>query len=101
MINTNYQVRTARLEQIPAWCISEASGFAAFVSALALAEMENKWLRISAAQQKALFGFVPFGKRAILSNGNTVRVAKTVCFGADLDEQIFTASNFPKAEGGA
>lgn len=100
MINTHYQIRTARLEQIPAWCISGARGFAAFVSALALAEMENKWLRISAAQQRALFGFVPFGKRAILSDGNTVRAAKSICFGTDLDEQVFTVSNFPKEEGG-
>lgn len=94
MTSTQSQVRKASIEQLPSWAISETGDFASFVSALALAGMENRWVRISAKQQRQFFGFAPFGKRAVLSDGNTIRVLKIVSFGADIDERVFSRSDF-------
>jgi hypothetical protein len=89
MQNTRHLTRNATIQTIPAWACS-GKGFAAFMSALALADLEGKWVRISATQQMDFFNSAPFGKRAIFSDGVTVRAIRQVCFGADIDEQTFS-----------
>jgi hypothetical protein len=51
-----------------------------------LAGLDGRWLRLPAAQQRAIFGANLFGKKKILidtDNQGVVHYAFSVCFGTD------------------
>lgn len=62
-----------------------------FFSALALADLEHQWIRLRAKDQRCLLGCVPFGRCAIWSDGSSVYVFRSVCFGTDYETTTFTA----------
>src|SRR6185295_5583512 len=52
-------------------------------SAFELAGLWQNYARLTAASQRLVFGFVPFGKAAIYVGQDGIRAKKTVCFGTD------------------
>ena len=57
-----------------------------FFEAIGFSDLEDVYIRVSAADQRRYFGCVPFGKCAIMvSPTGTVRLIKTKCFGTDQD----------------
>ena len=75
--------RSASFAVVPDWVKPAVADVATFFSALALMGIEGEWVRLRAADQRALIGCVPFGQCAIRSNGDTVEVFRSVCFGTD------------------
>jgi hypothetical protein len=71
---------------IPAWAKpKKADRYTAFEAA-ALLGFQDQWVRMSAADQRALLGFAVFGKRAFRINDNgTIDVIRSTCFGADYE----------------
>ena len=67
---------------IPDWAIGEP-GVCSFAAAIALAGMEGKWFRLSAATQRKLLGYSVFGKVSILCDGMSVTTRRSACFGMD------------------
>lgn len=55
-------------------------------SVLGFCGLADKWIRISAADQRRYFGRVPFGKCALkISDAGVIRLMKTKAFGRDWD----------------
>jgi hypothetical protein len=86
--------RSATVAVIPSWVIptGKPDGMD-FFAAIALAGLENVWIRLSAADQRALVGYKAFGNRAIKSDGSSVEAFRSVCFGTDGDIQHFSAAD--------
>lgn len=59
-------------------------------TAFALNNIFNKGVRLTAKSQRAIFGFVPFGKATILVNNSGISAVKKCCFGTDFNEIIKT-----------
>lgn len=79
------------------WVFGEQKDAAAFAAAMKLMDLEDRWIRIRAEDQRQLFGFVPFGKRLVNvasqakdPDGFILRVSRKVCFGTDHDTAYFT-----------
>lgn len=71
---------------VPDWVVNEIKDGPAMASALALAELEDKWLRLSAADQNKLVGYAVFGKKAIYIDSTSpseVRIMHSAAFGTD------------------
>lgn len=77
------KARSAKFADIPDWVKPLAPDVGSFFAALALLNLEGQWIRLRAADQRALIGCVPFGQCAINSDGSTVQVFRSVCFGTD------------------
>ena len=70
-----------------------------FFSAIALAGMEHRPIRLSAATQRALLGYPVFGKRVITVNGDKGTVSCTVSrgFGMDYEQAYYTRATVQSA----
>lgn len=77
---------------IPDWTYTDKTpGALTFFESIALAGLEEKTIRISAKDQRALLGFVVFGKRAIfVRNTGVVESYIKVCFGTDYEYSEYT-----------
>ena len=79
---------------IPSWAIEENAGIYGLATALALTNNEEKWVKIRAADQRKLFGYVPFGKRSIGLFDGQLQTMETVCFGTDCNWRPVYAAEF-------
>lgn len=75
---------------IPTWALSNHQDGGALASALSLAELENRWVRLSADTQRKIVGYPVFGKQMIYSDGTSVRVHRSVAFGTDSDVREYS-----------
>lgn len=80
---TTERPRSADYVEIPDWALPIRPDVAGFLSAIALAGLEGGWFRLRATTQRALLGRAPFGACAIKSDGNSIEVFRSVCFGTD------------------
>ena len=87
---TSSNPRSAEVVELPDWTIPSNADVDGFFSALALADLEGGWIRLSAATQKAFFGCAQFGKRAIKSDGMSLKVYRSMCFGTDGECMSYT-----------
>lgn len=72
------------LETIPDWAIdSDARDRHTISAAFELAGLTGKRVRLAAASQRALFGYVMFGKRQIRVASDGIHGQRTACFGTD------------------
>lgn len=75
---------------VPEWIDHKGDyDFINFFEVMALLNIENVWLRMSAEDQRKLFGVALFGKKQfmVVSSGE-VRVSWKTCFGNDAEEVI-------------
>lgn len=85
--------RSASFVQVPEWVKPAKPDVASFFSALCLAGLEGDgYFRLTAADQRALLGCVPFGQCSLKSDGSTIRVSRSVCFGTDAEISTYTGS---------
>ena len=71
---------------IPAWAIPKKADRYTFYETMALLNLENKWIRLSAAMQRALLGANVFGKQQFMVNDmGVVTVSRSSCFGMDCE----------------
>jgi hypothetical protein len=76
----------AKFETLPDWTIDpDHQDGAALASALRLAGLTEKWVRLTAETQRKVLGYPVFGKRAIYASAGDVRIVRSVCFGLDFD----------------
>jgi hypothetical protein len=78
--------RTAKITftELPQWTLTAKAGVLSFFEAIALADLEGKWIRLSADTQKALLGSNVFGKQEFRVNTDgTVDVSRSTAFGMD------------------
>lgn len=84
--------RSATFAEIPDWVKPATPDVPGFFSAICLASLEGQWFRLRVADQRALLGCAPFGKSALRSDGASVTITRTVCFGTDWDEHELHAA---------
>jgi hypothetical protein len=89
--------RSAVYVVLPDWVKPARPDVAAFFSALALAGLEGGYIRLRAADQRALLGCVPFGACAMKSDGSSLTLCRSVCFGTDWETCTLTAAELAKA----
>ena len=84
---------------IPPWTFEgKTPGKYTFFEAIALAELENKPLRLDTATQRALLGSSVFGKRLIVVDGSGfVTCSVSLAFGLDFDEATYSANVIQEA----
>jgi hypothetical protein len=71
---------------VPAWAKPKKADRYTLFEAAALLGFEGRWVRMSAADQRALLGFAVFGKRAFRVNADgIVEVIRSTCFGSDYE----------------
>lgn len=88
--------RESTVAVIPEWACGEGD-FASVVTAIHLADLEGKWFRLSAANQRQLFGGkAPLGKKAVKSDGSKLEIFKSQCFGMDFDIYTITQETYEK-----
>ena len=69
---------------IPAWTMPAAAGALSFFETIALAGLEGQWVRLSAADQRAILGSNVFGKQAFrVKPEGDVEVMRKTAFGMD------------------
>lgn len=96
--------KSAVVISLPDWVKpDQANSSGALYEAAALMGIENKWVRMSAADQRALMGFPVFGRQAFMvREDGIVEVARSTCFGADFEKaeystaKVFTAARNSK-----
>lgn len=77
-------------EEIPAWAVEPADRSRYTVAAaFHLAGLTDKWVRLTAASQRLVFGAVLFGKCLMRATCNGLGISRTVCFGTDAVGIIF------------
>lgn len=82
--------RTIQLNdaEIPAWTYAECDqSIYTLVSAIALAGLEDKWIRLSADLQRKLCGFAIFGKQLFcIRKDGTFTVTNKCAYGKDFND---------------
>lgn len=72
--------------EMPIWTLTAKPGVLSFFEAIALAGFEGKWIRLSAATQKALLGSNVFGRQEFrVTTEGVVEVARSTAFGQDCE----------------
>ena len=73
-----------KVETIPTWAIDpDARDRHAIATAFELAGMAGRWVRLTADTQRAMFGFVMFGRREIKCTADGIKGSRSACFGTD------------------
>ena len=76
--------------EIPAWAIDDASPDRYTVAAaFQLAGLTDRWVRLNAATQRAVFGAYLFGKCSLRLDNDAIHVSRTACFGTDFSDTHF------------
>jgi hypothetical protein len=75
---------------LPAWAMPAAPSRSAIFEVFALAGLEGQWVRLDAAQQRALMGHPVFGRQAfrVMADGE-IEVMRVTCFGADFEAATY------------
>lgn len=78
------------LYTVPAWIDHKGDyDFINFFEVMALLNIENQWVRMSADDQRKLFGVALFGKKQFqVKSSGVVMVCWKTCFGNDAEEVI-------------
>lgn len=78
---------TARYVSLPDWTMPHAGdrNLYSLAAALALAGLENRWIKLTAATQRALIGDARFGKQSVGLFDGQLLVSRSVCYGTDRD----------------
>jgi hypothetical protein len=84
-------------DTIPAWAIDARPSVYNLFSAITLSGLEGRWIRLTAATQRALIGANLFGKAALMFDGVSVRSSVTCCFGTDSHGATWTPEDVRKA----
>jgi hypothetical protein len=75
---------------IPAWAIPAKADRYTLYETFALLKLEGQWVRLSAADQRAVIGHAVFGKQEFRVNADgTVDVRRSACFGLDTEQQNY------------
>jgi hypothetical protein len=78
---------TATTITVPTWAKPAKADRYTLFEAAALLGFQDQWVRMTAADQRALMGFAVFGKRAFKVNDDgTVNVMRSTCFGMDFEQ---------------
>lgn len=73
-----------KFTDVPEWAIDKTrKDGPSMASAFALADLEDQWLRLSSATQRAILGYPVFGKQEILVEDSGVQVRRSAAFGTD------------------
>lgn len=83
-------MKTKSIFTVPSWIESNGKAdFISFFEVMALLDIENRWVRMSAADQRKLFGVCLFGKKQFkVSSSGVVTVGWSCCFGHDFEEVV-------------
>lgn len=77
-------MKTITTETVPAWAIDTTSrNRYTIAAAFKLADLEGKRFRMTADNQRAVFGFAIFGKASIRVTAEGVTASRSVCYGTD------------------
>jgi len=89
---------TIKFQEIAAWAIAEEKDARALFECVALLGLEGKWIRLSAAQQRAIMGANVFGKKEFcIGEDGELRVAHSVAFGQDKEIIYYTLADVQRA----
>lgn len=89
---------TIKFESIPEWTYEgKKPNIYTFFESIALAGLEDKWIRISADDQRKILGYPVFGKREIRVNDGYVESIIKVCFGTDFERAKYSAKKIEMA----
>lgn len=85
-------------EAIPEYAYPSVPGKLAFFETVALLGLEEKPIRLSAADQRRVLGFPVFGKREIVvSRAGSVKMSRSTGFGQDYESCEYSASFIERA----
>ena len=83
---------------IPDWAMPTKPDTLALFEAVALADLEDQWIRLDATTQRALIGFPVFGKQEFqISKAGELRISRQTCFGADSEVAEYSLARVSKA----
>lgn len=87
------------LYTVPAWIDHKGDyDFINFFEVMALLNIENQWVRMSADDQRKLFGVALFGKKQFqVKSSGVVMVCWKTCFGTDSETVIINRENLKEA----
>lgn len=74
---------------LPSWTRPARRDALAFFETIALAGLENQWIRVSAADQRDVMGAVIFGKQELRVTDQGVEVTRSVGFGQDAETATY------------
>lgn len=90
--------KTITFTAIPEWTLPAVPGALSFFETIALADLEDKWIRLSAATQKAILGANVFGKQEIkVTADGEVIVSRSTCFGMDHETAAYDLYTIKRA----
>jgi hypothetical protein len=82
-----------KFTSIPEWTKPAMPNAIALWETIALAGLEGKWIRLSAADQRAILGRVVFGKQEFMIDADCeVVIRRSTCFGNDYEKQNYAPS---------
>ena len=81
---------------LPEWTYPESGdrSIYAFATALAVTDNENRWLKLTADQQRIFAGRVLWGRQSVGLFDGQLLVSRTVCFGTDRNMVPVTADDW-------
>ena len=84
---------------LPDFVFPDVAGeFGALETAIELAGLTGCWLRLSAADQRRLMGFAPFGKKEVkVGDDGVVTVGYKIAFGQDWSEAQYSSATIRAA----
>jgi hypothetical protein len=89
---------TMKFQEIAAWAIQPTPDARALFETVALLNLENKWIRLSAATQRAVMGANVFGKKEFkIGTDGELMVAHSVAFGQDKEIIYYTLADIERA----
>ena len=92
-------IRTGKTEtaSIPSWAIDESPSIFNLFSAICLAGLEGKRIKLTANDQRKLIGFPIFGRRLVTFTGSAVEMFQTKDFGKDFESSTWTPGEIDEA----
>lgn len=85
-------------QTVPAYAVPKQADWFTLFEAAALLQLEGQWIRLTAADQRALIGGNVFGKQEFMVNDDsTVTVRRSTCFGMDSESQNYTPATVREA----
>jgi len=85
---------TATYITLPEWTYAGAQqDLYTLGAALVLAGYENKWVKLTAKQQRAILGDARIGKQSVGIFDGELMVTRSVCFGTDRDTRIMSPAS--------